>query len=191
MLMTEEQRDQLAKMVTAPYMALATMAICKARKISGNQFRHQAMSRIILIDYGFMDGILHKAALIHDLVEDLEDFNHQLIIDCDEDGPRVYKLVLEVSRRPGESKTDFLKRIYIEGSDNACLIKAADRIANLSDCQFLMEKSFIARLCEESERYVIPIAERVCKDMVTEIADLIAHARKVLSALEQFSPGEE
>ena len=189
MLMTEEKRDQLAKIIIAPYMALATMAICKARKISGNQFRHQALSRIILIDYGFIDGILHKAALVHDLVEDLEGFNHRLIIDCDEDGPEVYKLVLEVSRRKGESKTDFLSRIYNEGSDRACLIKAADRIANLADCQFLMDRAFIARLCDESERYVIPITARVCADMVTEIKDLISHARKLLSILEKI-PGK-
>ena len=187
MLMTEEKRDQLAKITTAPYMALATMAICKPRKISGNQFRHQALSRIILIDYGFIDGVLHKAALIHDMVEDLEDFNHRLIVDCDQDGPQVYKLVLEVSRRAGESKTEFLGRIYNEGSDKACLIKAADRIANLSDCQFLMDRAFISRLCEESERYILPIAARVCADMVTEINDLIAHARRLLLFMEKFS----
>ena len=184
MLMTDEQRDQLAKMITAPYMALATMAICKPRRISGNQFRHQALSRIILIDYGFIDDILHKAAMIHDLVEDIEDLNHNLIINCDADGPEVYKLVLEVSRRRGESKEEFLSRIYNEGSDKACLIKAADRIANLSDCQFLMDRDFISRLCDESERYVIPIAARVCNDMVTEMKDLIVRARMLISVLE-------
>jgi len=186
MLMTDEKRDQLAKITTAPYMALSTMAICKPRKIAGNQFRHQAMSRIILIDYGYIDGILHKAALIHDLIEDLEDLDHKLIINCDEDGPMVYNLVLEVSRRGGESKTDFLNRILNEGSDKACLIKSADRIANLADCQFLLDRDFITRLCDESERCVIPIAARVCKDMVREMQDLISHARRMLAALEQF-----
>jgi GTP pyrophosphokinase len=146
-------------------------------------YRHQEMCRIILIDYGFIDGLLHKAAVTHDLIEDIKDFDTQLILNCDKDGPEVLKLILEVSRRPGESKKDFLSRIYNEGSDNACLIKAADRIHNLSDCQFLMDKNFISNLCDESEQYVIPIAKRVCNDMVTEMTDLIKQARKLLTYL--------
>jgi len=151
--------------------------------MSGNMFRHQGSTMLVLIDYGFIDSILIKAALIHDHLEDLEGFDSQLIIDCDADGKDVLNLVLEVTRLPTESKIDFLKRIYTEGSDRACLLKAADRITNLCDCQFLMEKDFLYRLCEESEKFVIPIAERVCKEMVTEITDLIANARKLLSAL--------
>ena len=184
MLMTEEKQKMLASMVTAPYMALATMAICRPRKISGNQFRHMAATRDILIDYGYIDGILHKAALVHDLLEDINEFDHQLIINCDHDGPEVYKLVVEVTKQPYESKIDFLKRIYDQGSDKACLIKSADRIANLCDVMFLMENEFITRLCEESEKYILPIAARVSGDMCTEISDLIAKARWLLSVLK-------
>ena len=184
MLMSEEKQKMLAKMVTAPYMALATMAICRPRRVTGNQFRHMAATRDILIDYGHIDEVLHKAALVHDLLEDLEGFDHNLIINCDHDGPEVYKLVVEVTRRPGESKTDFLKRIYNEGSDKACLIKSADRIANLCDVMFLMEKEFISRICEESEEYVLPIASRVCNDMCIEIKDLITRARWLLTVLK-------
>jgi GTP pyrophosphokinase len=191
MLMTDEMRDLLAIIMTkiALYIQMATMLICKPRKISGNQFRHQMQTMTILIDYGFIDGVLLKGAIIHDILEDLDGFNHKLIIDCDkEDGPVVYNLVLEVSRYPEENKVDFLKRIYNEGSDRACLLKAADRIANLSDCQFLMDRDFINRLCDESEEYVIPIAERVCIDMVTEITHLITRARGMVSVLEQSFP---
>ena len=184
MLMTEEKQKMLANMVTAPYMALATMAICRPRKVSGNQFRHMAATRDILIDYGFIDGVLHKAALVHDLLEDINEFDHQLIINCDQDGPEVYKLVVEVTRQPHETKSDFLTRIYDQGSDNACLIKAADRISNLCEVMFLMENDFIKRVCDESEKYVLPIASRVCSDMCVEIKDLIGKARWLLSVLK-------
>ena len=184
MLMTKEKQNMIAKMTTAPYIALATMAICRPRKVSGNQFRHMLATRTILIDYGHVDEVLHKAAMIHDLLEDLEDFDHDLIINCDKDGPEVYKLVVEVTKLPDESKVDFLKRIYNEGSDKACLIKAADRIANLCDLMFLMEKDFIKRICDESETYVLPIARRVCKDMCIEITDLISNARRLSDALK-------
>ena len=184
MLMTVEKQEELARIDLVPYIALSTMLICKPRKIAGNQFRHQAQSMMILIDYGLIDAILLKAALVHDHLEDLRgDFNHKLIIDCDQDGQDVYELVLEVSKRSEESKIEFLKRILNEGSDKACLLKAADRIANLSDCQFLMDKMFISRLCDESEQYVLPMAKRVCLDMVAEITDLIFKARQLLPAL--------
>jgi len=184
MLMTKEKQEALAKMVTAPYMALATMAICRPRKVSGNQFRHMAATRDILIDYGHIDEVLHKAALVHDLLEDLDEFDHHLIINCDRDGPEVYKLVVEVTRTHMETKVDFLKRIYETGSDKACLIKGADRIANLCDVMFLMDNDFIKRLCDESEEYIIPITDRVCQDMGVEIRDLIFRARLMLTRLK-------
>ena len=37
MLMIDEKRDQLAKIIAAPYIALSTMAICLARRGTGNQ----------------------------------------------------------------------------------------------------------------------------------------------------------
>ena len=189
MLMTDEKRDQLAKIIAAPYIALSTMAIYLARRGTGNQFRHMAQTRNILIDYGHIDAVLLKAALVHDLVEDIPGFNHQLIINADQDGPDVYQLVLEVSRRPNETKPDFLKRILHTGSDKACLIKAADRIDNLHDIGFTTDYSFIKRYCLESEEYVLPISDRVDKDMSIEIRDLIASRRRLLDALESQAGG--
>jgi GTP pyrophosphokinase len=183
MLMTKEKQGQLAGIVTAPYMALATMAICLPRRAAGNQYRHQVMTRAILIDYGYVEGVLHKAALCHDLIEDIPGFDHQLLITADTDGPTVYKLVLEVTKRAGESKVAFLERIYHEGSREACLIKAADRIANLVDIGFMTERSFISRYCDESERYILKISDRVNQDMSTEIRDLIVSRRNLLNIL--------
>ena len=49
---------------------------------------------------------------------------------------------------------------------------------------FLMEKPFINRLCDESEKYILPITSRVCPDMCVEIKDLIEKARWLLSVLK-------
>jgi GTP pyrophosphokinase len=183
MLMTEEKRQILANMVTAPYVALATRLIPKARKSSGNQFRHQVETRAILIDYGYIDAILHKAALTHDLLEDLEDFDVNLLINADADGPAVYKLVMEVTRQKGEDKPDFLRRIYERGSWDAKLIKCADRISNMIALGLGLntEQTFIKRYCEETEKFILPIARLVDHDMCTELTDLIDSRRKLLN----------
>jgi GTP pyrophosphokinase len=182
MLMTEEKRQILANMVTAPYVALATMLISRARKSSGNQFRHQVETRAILIDYGYISPILHKAALTHDLIEDLEDFDVNLLRNADSDGPAVFELVMEVSRRKEENKRDFLCRIYEQGSRNAKLIKCADRISNMIALGLGLntERTFIRRYCDETEEFVLPIARQVDRDMCTELTDLINSRRRLL-----------
>jgi GTP pyrophosphokinase len=183
MLMTDEKRQILANMVTAPYVALATMLISKARKSSGNQFRHQVETRAILIDYGHVNPILHKAALTHDLIEDLDDFDINLLRNADIDGPAVYDLVMEVTRGKTESKPDFLRRIWERGSWNAKLIKCADRISNMIALGLGLntEKAFIERYCEETEKFILPIAQIVDPDMYTELTDLIISRRKLLT----------
>jgi GTP pyrophosphokinase len=183
MLMTDEKRQALANMVTAPYVALATMLIPKARKSSGNQFRHQVETRAILIDYGYVSPVLHKAALTHDLLEDLEDFDVNLLKNADADGPAVYELVMEVTRQKEEKKSDFLRRIYEQGSWNAKLIKCADRISNMIALGLGLntERAFIQRYCKETEEYVLPIARLVDRDMCIELTDLISSRRKLLS----------
>jgi GTP pyrophosphokinase len=190
MLMTDEKRQALASMVTAPYVALATMLIPKARKSSGNQFRHQVETRAILIDYGYVSPVLHKAALTHDLLEDLEGFDANLLRNADADGPAVYELVMEVTRRGGEKKSDFLRRIYERGSWNAKLIKCADRISNMIalGLGLNIDRAFIQRYCTETEDYVLPIARMVDRDMCIELTDLIDSRRKLL-VLDFDRPG--
>ena len=182
--MTEEKQKLLAEFKFARYIQLATMAICLNRKIGGNQYRHMVDTFAIAINYGHIDNILLKACLVHDLLEDIENFDHNLIITADEDGPEVYKLVMEVSKGPVESKESFLKRIFYEGSNNAMILKASDRIANLKDIGLSINKEFIQRYCSESEKYVLPISDRVDTDMSTEIKHLIESRRKLLVILE-------
>ncbi|MDR3161221.1 MAG: hypothetical protein LBU28_06360 [Spirochaetaceae bacterium] len=181
--MNEDKKWELAHITTAPYMALATMLICKGRKSSGNQFRHQCETRAILIDYGYINSVLHKAALTHDLIEDLDNFDKSLLIYADFEGPAVYDLVLELTRKNDETKREYLRRLLERGSREARLIKCADRISNMKDIGFYSEASFIERYCNETREYVLPIAETVDLDMRTELADLIESRMKFLKML--------
>ena len=88
----------------APYMQLATALIGKQRRAGGNMFRHQLDTMTILIDYGYIDSVLLKASCIHDVVEDIPGFDTNSIINVDEEGEDVYRLVLEVTRRKEEDK---------------------------------------------------------------------------------------
>ena len=65
--MDTQQMLQLKNIYLAPYMQLATELIGKARHAGGNMFRHQIDTMAILIDYGYIDSVLLKAACVHDV----------------------------------------------------------------------------------------------------------------------------
>ena len=65
----------LANTVLAPWIQKATALIGKARRVGGNQFRHMMSTLAILIDYHYMDPVLLKASVIHDLIEDIPETN--------------------------------------------------------------------------------------------------------------------
>jgi (p)ppGpp synthase/HD superfamily hydrolase len=129
----------------APYMQLATALIGKSREGGGNMFRHQIDTMGTLIDYGYTDSVLLKAAIVHDLLEDVPGFDHNRLMQVDFDGPRVYDLVREVTRIPGEPKSEFLTRILKTGSHNAKILKSADRISNMIALGFVINCEFIHR----------------------------------------------
>ena len=85
----------------APYMQVATVLIGKARHAGGNMFRHQVDTMGILVDYGYIDSVLLKASLIHDVIEDIENFDVSELLSIDSESEDVYKLVLEVTKKPG------------------------------------------------------------------------------------------
>jgi len=171
----------------APYMQLATQLIGKTREGGGNMFRHQFDTMATLIDYGYMESVLLKASLVHDIIEDVPDFNHNLLLSIDFESPAVYDLVLQVTRNPGETKAEFLARIRESGSQNAKILKCADRISNMIALGFVIHTEFIARYTEETARHILPIAEEVDKNMFHELESLVASRRKYLAAL--INPG--
>ena len=95
MEMEKQAMLQLKGIYLAPYIQLATALVGKSRHAGGNMFRHQIDTMGILIDYGYIDSVLLKASVIHDLVEDVPGYNHNLILEVDSEASQVYDLVLE------------------------------------------------------------------------------------------------
>ena len=181
--MTTEQMLRLKSTFMAPYIQLATALIGKTREGGGNMFRHQLATMATLVDYGHIDSVLLKASIVHDLFEDVPDFNRNLLLSVDYESSMVYELVMEVTRGPEETKPDFLTRILESGSDRAKLLKVADRISNMIDLGFVINTEFIQRYTEETVRYIFPIAEQIDKNMLSELKSLVESRRKYLSVI--------
>lgn len=179
--MAEEEMIRLKNMHLAPYIQLATVLIGKRRRSGGNMFRHQIDTFGILMDYGYIDSVLLKASVVHDLVEDAPEFNRERILEIDDESQAVYQLVLEVTRRPVESKDAFLTRILEYGSERALVLKSADRISNMIALGYTTDTGFIRRYTDETERFVYPIAEKVNKEMLSELIELVTTRREYLT----------
>ena len=143
-------------------------------------FRHQMDTLAILIDYGYIDSVLLKASVVHDTVEDIPDFDRNLIINADKEGEEVLNLVLEVTRREDEDKRQFLKRILDTGSQKAKILKCADRISNMISLGYVTDPKFIERYCDETEFFLLPMAIEIDYNMYQELINLIMSRRRYL-----------
>lgn len=180
MQMKDQDMQHLKGIYLAPYMQLATALIGKRRHSGGNMFRHQLDTMAILIDYGYIDSVLLKASVIHDVIEDIPDFNHNLILGIDSEAGQVYDLVLEVSKKEGQTKSDFLRGIIEHGSMKAKILKCADRISNMISMGFVTDPAFIERYCDETEFFMLPLALEVDFRMYQELIELVMTRRKYL-----------
>ena len=189
--MTTEEMLRLKGTFLAPYMQLATALIGKSREGGGNMFRHQLDTMATLIDYGYINSVMLKASIVHDLIEDIPDFNHNLILSTDFEGPNVYDLVMEVTRYPKESKPEFLTRIRESGSREAKILKVADRISNMISLGFVNTVEFIRRYTEETVHYILPIAEEVDAVMLAELNSLVESRRKYVSVFTKQDAGND
>jgi len=178
--MESEEMIQLRDIELAPYIQLATALIGKARHAGGNMFRHQIDTLGILINYGYIDSTLLKASVVHDVIEDIPGFDPQRILDIGGDAPDVLSLVMEVTKKEGSSKQEFLRRILVEGSDKAKVLKCADRISNMISLGYVTDTKFIERYCDETEFYIFPIALEVDYNMYQELISLVMTRRKYL-----------
>jgi len=178
--MDKDAMIRLKNMQIAPYIQLASVLIGKPRRSGGNMFRHQIDTMGILMDYGYIDSVLLKASVIHDLLEDAPEIDRDTILGIDDEAPDVYKLVLEVTRRPIESKEVFLQRIREFGSQRARVLKSADRISNMISLGYVTDIHFIRRYTDETEDYVFPIAQLSDQRMLAELEELVATRREYL-----------
>ena len=177
--------EVLKNLVLAPYILKATALIAVDRIVGGNQFRHSFSTLGILLDYKYYaDSVLLKASLLHDFLEDLPDSRVDEVRQIDHDGPRVVELVLEVTKRKGELKSEYLERVLNQGSRNAHILKCADRISNLTDLhRDTHSEQKISEYLDQTEKYVIPMAGRVNPDFVIELTDLGARRREILKMM--------
>jgi (p)ppGpp synthase/HD superfamily hydrolase len=168
------EEQALEQMVLAPYVQKATALRGKYRYVGGNQFRHALSTFAILLDYHYMDPVMLKASLIHDVFEDVKCVTPEEIINLDHDGQAVYDLVMEVTRRKEESKDDYLKRVLETGSTKAKILKCADRISNLTDLHTdTFDKGFIKKYIDETKKWVLLMAQEVNPNMLYELKDLV------------------
>ena len=180
--MENHEEQALEKMVLAPYVQKSTALRGKYRYVGGNQFRHALSTFAILLDYHYMDPVLLKASIIHDIFEDVKCVSPEEIINLDSDGQAVYDLVMEVTRQKGETKEEFLSRVLEKGSTYAKILKCADRISNLTDLHTdTFDKGFIKKYIDETKRWVVLMAEEVNKDMLFELKDLIKRRESGIS----------
>jgi GTP pyrophosphokinase len=172
------EKSELEKMILAPYIQKSTALQGKYRYVGGNQFRHAISTFAILLDYHYMDPVLLKASFIHDIFEDSKCVSADEIIRLDADGPEVYKLAIEVTRTPEESKDQYLERVLTKGSRRAKILKCADRISNLTDLHSdIFDKQFVLRYIKETKKWVYPMASEVNENMLIELKDII-HRRE-------------
>jgi (p)ppGpp synthase/HD superfamily hydrolase len=174
--------EKLKSLILAPYIIKATALIGNARYVGGNQFRHAFATLGILLDYKyFSDSVLLKASLVHDLFEDIPFTEKSILRNLDSDGEMVTNLVLELTKNENESKATYLKRILETGSFNAKILKVADRISNLTDInRSIFTDIKITQYLNETEEFVLPMAQQVNPDMVIELKDLIQKRRLML-----------
>ena len=177
----------LGSITLAPYIFKAMALIGVRRKSGGNMFRHQLATMTILLDYKIIDPVLLKASVIHDLFEDAAGkpgVTRAEIEQIDADGPAVYNLVMEVTRRvvdgTKEQKATYLRRIMENSSILARTLKLADRISNLYALGFVHEEAFVRRFIRETKEHILPYAESINHDMYLEMRDLIADREEKL-----------
>jgi len=183
----------LAQTTLAPYIVRAMAMIDRPRKAGSNMFRHQMSTLAILLDYKIVDAVLLKAAIIHDLFEELGDqpwVNRDTIASIDADGPAVYELVMEVTIRKVngvvEPKREYLTRIMTAGSERARKLKLADRISNLITLGFVTDRAFVERYTTQTRECILPYSEAVNPDMHRELKDLVDNRTAQLARLREI-----
>jgi (p)ppGpp synthase/HD superfamily hydrolase len=192
----DDLEHSLTRITLAPYIVKAMALIGVRRRGGSNMFRHQISTLGILLDYKTVDPVLLKASVIHDLFEDalnMPGVTEQEITHIDADGPAVYALVMEVTIRVvdgvREPKTEYLRRIMLEGSARAKRLKLADRISNLTALGFVNDLAFVKRYLRETRDCILPHAEQVDPNMFRELSDLVASREYWLPVIEEKRPG--
>lgn len=188
----DDLEEALTRLTLAPYIVKAMALIGVQRRSGSNMFRHQLSTMAILLDYKIVDPVLLKASVIHDLFEDaatLPGVSEDAIAAIDADGSAVLDLVKEVTIRVvdgiKEPKAAFLRRLMVQGSARARVLKLADRISNLTALGFVHDVAFVRRYLDETRECILPYAEAINLDMFRELSDLVENRQTSLTPIER------
>lgn len=136
-----------------------------------------------LISFGIVDEDVICAALLHDIIEDVEGYRRVTIAKMFNDN--VARLVMLVTKKEGADykKPEVIKEYLgdIISDMNAAAIKTADRMHNMMT---LEEKTFEARYRKamETEQYYLPFFKR-CRYMYPRYENLFYAARAEIEPL--------
>ena len=87
-------------------------------------------------------------------------------------------LALEVTRRD-ETRRQYFSRLRDRGTQQAKLLKVADRISNLTDLHAtVFDPAYVERYVAETEEYIYPMALEVDANMAKEVRDLMDRRRQ-------------
>ncbi|NVO18910.1 MAG: HD domain-containing protein [Bacteroidetes bacterium] len=162
------EMNTLRNMELAPWIQKASALIAQHRKVGGNQFRHCLATMTILIDYHFIDSVLLKAAIVHDLLEDSDEVSPFELSSLDQDGPKVLDLVLELSRNNTiETKEEYLEKLLFMSSSSAKIVKLADRISNLTDLQlFVFSQREAESYLDQTRLFIFPMVTALLRSEI-------------------------
>jgi (p)ppGpp synthase/HD superfamily hydrolase len=115
------------------------------------------------------------ATLGHDLDEDTEVKLPEIQQELGDEAARLIDILTDV----GKSTDEYFRRI--EENEDASLIKVCDRWNNILCAHKIPEPNEIIIFCDETVRFVLPLAERVCPEAVQIMRLTIAKLRLQVS----------
>lgn len=174
-----------SKSLAALDLVKSEMCVEKGFKRDDGQdyYNHCVDVAITLISYCIKDEDAICAALLHDIIEDVEGFTKETIANMF--NTRVAELVMLLTKKHGvdyknpQKIQDYLTKI---SSDMfAATIKTADRMHNMMTLQ---EKTFEARYNKaiETEMYYLPFF-KLCRQMYPRYENLFYSARTEIQPL--------
>ena len=72
-----------------------------------------------------------------------------------------------------EPKTDYLKRLMTKGSQNARILKLADRLSNINSLVATRNKAFINKYILETREYIMPFAFSIDAKIASELEETL------------------
>lgn len=112
------------------------------------------------------------AALCHDLEEDTEIKLPEIKAQLGNEIARLVELLSDVGKTVDSYFTELAK------DSDAIVIKVCDRLNNLQCAHKISDKKIVLEFCEETVKYVIPLAKKVSASTVNEMLKMVAQLRQ-------------